>query len=141
MALIPFSVTDFRALFTPAFDANPPYSNAYLQAWAAVATSYISNNAYCNGMSAAQTALAINYMTAHLVTAAQNAASGGTSAIELSATIDKISVSNQPMPAPNQWQYWLQTTPYGQMLLALLQVAAAGGRMINGYPVFNSLRR
>jgi ABC-type dipeptide/oligopeptide/nickel transport system permease subunit len=141
MALIPFDVTAFRALFSPAFDANPPFSDAYLQAWAAVSTSYISNNARCNGMSAAQTALAINLMTAHLVTTAQIAAAGGTTAIELSATIDKISVSNQQMPAPNQWQYWLQTTPYGQQLLALLQIAAAGGRMINGYPVFNSLRR
>ncbi|OWK47571.1 hypothetical protein FRUB_01270 [Fimbriiglobus ruber] len=55
------------------------------------------------------------------------------------ATIDKISVTLEPPPAPNAWQYWLQSSPYGQQLLALLQVVSAAAstsrRVFRGKPV------
>lgn len=140
MAVIPFNVTVFRTLF-PAFANTTTFPDVFLQAYWDVAGAYISNNSSCSGMTFAQQTLALNLMTAHLVYLSTLIAGGENPGIELSATIDKISVSNMPPPAPNQWQYWLQTSPYGAQLLALLQIAAAGGRMINGYPVFNSFRR
>ena len=66
-------------------------------------------------------------MTAHLLALSVMIASGNTPGVMVAATIDKISITLEPPPAPNAWQYWLQTTPYGQQLLALLQVASVGG--------------
>ena len=81
------------------------------------ATAYVSNRTggcYTGGMSVAQQTLALNQMTAHLLYLSGLIAAGNTPGVLVGATIDKISVTLEPPPAPNQWQYWLQTTPYGQ---------------------------
>lgn len=140
MALIPFNVTDFRALF-PAFSNTTTYTDQFLTAYWNLATAYITSNTNCSGMNLNQQTQALNLMTAHLVYVSTLAQAGENPAIEISATIDKISVSNMPPPAPNQWQYWLQTSPYGAQLLALLQIAAAGGRFYNPGRVFTAFRR
>lgn len=129
MSCINYNDAAFRALF-PAF-ANPTaYPQAMLQAYWDTATAYISNRnggCYAGGMTLAQQTLALNQMTAHLVALSGLIAAGQTPGVMVGATIDKISITLEPPPAPNQWSYWLQSTPYGQQLLALLQVASAGG--------------
>ena len=128
MATINYSDSAFRGLF-PAFANTVTYPAATIQAYWNSATAYISNQygGYYSSMSVAQQTQALNLMTAHLACLAGMIAAGNTPGITVGATIDKISVTLEPPPAPNQWQYWLQTTPYGQQLLALLQVAAVGG--------------
>ena len=71
--------------------------------------------------------LALNFMTAHLVYLNQIANSGQNTALMQGATIDKVSVQLTPPPEAGQWQWWLNQSPYGQSLLALLQVASVGG--------------
>lgn len=143
-----FDADYFRQLF-PAFSNSTTYPDATIAVWWDVATGYINDQyggAYCGTMSLKQQTLALNYMTAHLLylsttITANGSNGGGTIGVETSATIDKISVSVQPPPAPDAWQYWLQTSAYGQQLLALLSVAAVGGIYINPRPVLTAFRR
>ena len=119
----------FRTLF-PAYADTVVYPAATVQAYWDTATAYVSNRAggcYTGGMTAAQQTLALNQMTAHLLYLGGQVAQGNTPGVMTGATIDKISVTLEPPPAPNQWQYWLNQSPYGQQLLALLQVASVGG--------------
>lgn len=147
MATIPFDATAFRALFTSAFDNATTYPTVRLQALWDLAGAYINNCVGANrwmGISATQQLYMLQIMTAHLTALFDQitaAGAGGNTGLEISATIDKISVTMQAFVAPNQWQFWLQGTPYGQMLLALLQVASAGGRYYNGFPVNGAFRR
>lgn len=132
MATIPFDPTAFRAQF-PQFQNTSTFPDSTLQVYFATAGLYINNQAggsYCGGLTTAQKIQALYLMTAHLAALSVLILSGQTPGILTGATIDKISVTIEPPPAPNQWQYWLQTTPYGQQLLALLQVASVGGLYI-----------
>lgn len=146
MATIYFNATNFRALF-PAFANSIVYPDFRLQVYWDSATSYITDRygGWYNGLNLKQQTLALNLMTAHLLYLSSQIAAddggGGAIGIETSASIDKISVAVQPPPAPNQWQYWLNTSAYGQQLLALLEIAAAGGRFYNPVPVFPAFRR
>jgi Protein of unknown function (DUF4054) len=129
MSCINYNDAAFRALF-PVFANTIQYPAAAIQIYWNTATAYVSNRyggCYTGGMTLAQQTLALNQMTAHLYCLSGLIAAGQTPGIMVGATIDKISVTMEPPPAPNQWQYWLQTTPYGQQLLALLQVASVGG--------------
>ena len=130
---IQYNDAAFRALF-PAFANMTTYPQATLQAWWDVATAYISDvngGCYAGGMSLKQQTLALNQMTAHLVALNAIIAAGQQPAILVAAGIDKINVTIEPPPAKNMWQYWLATTPYGQQLLALLQLAGAGGLYVS----------
>lgn len=129
MPCINYNDTAFRALF-PAYANTVQYPAAAVQVYWDTATAYVSNRTggcYIGGMTVAQQTLALNQMTAHLLYLSGLIASGNTPGVMVGATIDKISVTLEPPPAPNQWQYWLNQTPYGQQLLALLQVASVGG--------------
>lgn len=133
MPCINYNDTAFRILF-PAYANTTTYPASMLQAYWDTATAYVSNRnggCYTGGLTLAQQTLALNQMTAHLVYLAGLIALGQTPGVMVGATIDKISITLEPPPAPNQWQYWLQTSPYGQQLLALLQVASAGGFYIS----------
>lgn len=143
MATVFFNAAAFRASF-PSFSNATAYPDSRMQMYWDMATAYITDQtggAYCAGMNAKQQVLALNLMTAHLLALSNLIASGQTPGIEVSATIDKISISIEPPPATNQWQYWLQTTPYGAELLALLQVMTVGGRFYNPRPVVTAFRR
>jgi len=143
MATIQFNEANFRALF-PAFSNITQYPSTLLSLLWNNATSYLNNQIQCgwyNGLNINQQTLALNYMAAHLVALSAQISSGSQGGIVTSATIDKISVAIQPPPETNQWQWWLNQTPYGQQLLALLQIAAAGGFFYNGAPVFTAFRR
>lgn len=127
--LIRFDEPAFRTLY-PVFTDPTCYSSVALQAYWDTATAYISDRTggcYWGGMKPSQQKLALNLMTAHLLYLSDLVASGDTPGILTGATIDKISVTLQPPPETNNWQYWLNQSPYGQQLLALLQVASVGG--------------
>jgi hypothetical protein len=129
VCVINYNDDAFRGLF-PAFASPTQYPAPALQVWWNTASAYVSNQSggcYTGGMTLAQQTLALNLMTAHLVFLSNLIASGNTPGITVGATVDKVSVTLEPPPAPNQWQYWLNQSPYGQQLLALLQVASVGG--------------
>ena len=143
MGAIVFNTADFRAQF-PAFQCTPPIADSTLQAYFTQATFYISNRGWNFSFSnTAQKTQALYLMTAHIAALNRFIATGETAGIMTNATVDKVTVTIEPPPAQNQWQYWLQTTPYGSQLLALLQIVSVGGfyntpqcSMINGFRWF-----
>lgn len=141
MTVLTFNVTVFRARF-PAFDCPTAYPNATLQAFWDTATCYISaEDSPCLALSGGCREQALNLMTAHLLALSAIASSGQTPGMMNSATIDKISVSLTTPPMRTQYQWWLNLTPYGQQLLALLQIKSSGGWYIGGSPERSAFRR
>ena len=143
MSTINYNDANFRALF-PQYANATAYPTIALQLWWNNAGSYLNPNYYgCGwgGMTLAQQTLALNYMTAHLYFINNLAAANEDSGIITSAGIDKISITLEPPPEVNQWQWWLNQSPYGKQLLALLQVAVVGGRFFNPVPTSTAFRR
>lgn len=141
MATIFFNDQNFRALFPP-YSSTSAFPSSVLQLYWDTATAYINDRLNCSGgLKPAQQTLALNLMTAHLTYLTQLSNSGQAGGITTAATVDKVSVTLQPPPEVNQWQWWLNQSPYGQELLALLQIAAVGGLYIGGFPTAYSLRR
>jgi len=132
--------------------SNPTdYPEALLQIYWDVALNYISPVNWgdlCDG----SREYAIQLMMSHIIfltnlTNTGNGAgtgSGGTPGTipyqMQSATIDKVSVSVVPPPNPDQFQWWLGTSPFGMMLLALLQIKTVGGHYVGGSNVRGAFR-
>jgi len=139
VATIVFDPTEFKALY-PQFAS---YADIKLQATFDLSTAYISPDISADFPEPALKQ-ALNLMTAHqLAIEARLVASGYSQspAVLQSATVDKISVTVQPPPQRDQWAWWLNTTPYGAQLLALLQVQSAGGWYIGGLPERAAFRK
>lgn len=132
---IQYDDTAFRALF-PAFANMTVYPEPTLALYWGVATSYISQYPqFPDGLNLAQQTLALNQMTAHLTQLNTLAATGQQAGIVTGAGVGAVNVTLQPPPEVDQWQWWLNQTPYGQMLLALLQTSTVGGYYIaDGVP-------
>lgn len=124
---IQYNDATFRALF-PAFTSTITYPLAVTSLYWGVATSYISKWPQCGeALSYDQTILALNQMTAHILQLNTLAATGQQGGIVTAAGVGAVNVAIQPPPEVNQWQWWLNQTPYGSMLLALLEAATVGG--------------
>lgn len=133
MAILTFNVTLFRAAY-PAFSNSTTYPDALLQMYWDTGTCYISNENY-GWLKDACRQLALNLMTAHLtyLSTLINQSKSGT--IKQSATIDKVTVTLVPPPInDSEFDWWLNTSPYGQQLLTLLQVQSVGGFYVGGSP-------
>lgn len=136
----------FRAMF-PEFADSTKYPAPMISLYWDLATTFISvSGCPCNMLSGKQLTAALNYMTAHLLTLALRQANetnpeDGTGGIELSASIDKVSVTMMAPPADNMWRFWLAQTPYGQALLALLAMVSVGGFSVGGLPERTAYRK
>lgn len=142
--IIAFNAEAFRAMFAPAYQDSTVYSDPILQTYWDQATAYVSDRTGgCSiyGLKPKQQELALNLMTAHLIYLNNIAATGNNTGVVTGATIDKVSVQMLPPPNSNQWQFWLNQSPYGQRLLALFTVASSGGFYFGGYPTVYGLRR
>lgn len=137
---IAFDAAIFRAQF-PAFADETAFPDATLEAYWDQATCYVSDCDY-GRLSGACRRLALNNMTAHLCQLAQDITNGNTVGIANSATVGSVSVSLSPPPfGTDQWSWWLNLTPYGAALEALLAQAAIGGFYIGGHNERGSFRR
>lgn len=136
---ITFDVNLFRSQF-PAFADPVTYPEATLQAFFDVATCYVSD-VDCGRLMGACRQYALNAMTAHLVAISDLAAAGGTPAFVTSSTIGSVSVSVQPNQNTSQWEWWMNLTPYGQQLQALMNQAAVGGFVVGGSPERSPFRQ
>lgn len=141
MSAIAFDPAYFRKAF-PAFGNDTCFSDEQLQMWFDIASAYISvqDNA-CFMLHGPQRVAALNLMTAHMGFLFNLAATGETPQILTSATIDKVSVTVEPPESNSQFQWWLNTSPYGQQLLALLMMVTAGGIYVGGLPERAAIRR
>lgn len=133
MAEHTFDSVAFRAQF-PAFTSETKYPDEQLSGYFTMATMYIYPSDW-GGICGAQLQLCLNLMTAHLAWSNQLIVAGNTSAAPVAgATIDKVSVSLVPPESKSAWAYWLNTTPYGKQLLALLRILSRGGGIVGGAP-------
>ena len=137
--ILTFDYNQFIAYF-PNYSNPAVYPASTLQQWWNIAIFYISNSAYCGSLNGDARQYAIYLMMAHLIYLSGLQDSGQTPYILASATIDKVSVSLQQPPGKNQWEWWLNSSPYGMQLLALLQVKSVGGYYIGGSPVLAGFR-
>lgn len=142
MAIILFSDTLFRQQF-PAFANTTTYPTATLQGYWDMGTCYINDNAggCWPRLKLNKQILALNLMAAHLAALYAQINVGDSPGVTQAATIDKVTVTLVPPPVPNGWRYWLNQTPYGQQLLALLEVSTVGGFFYGGFPTAGALKR
>lgn len=140
--VIIFDVAIFRQQF-PAFSNETTFPDEMLQMYWDNATCYISAQGNYGWLQGDCRRLALNYMTAHLTALSIIIASGTVPYLAQSAGIDKVTVSLTPPPLKTQWQWWLNTTPYGAQLLSLLQARGVGGWYIGGcgYAELSAFRR
>ena len=137
--IIEFDDAEFRFLF-PAFANLIEYPEVRLQSNWDIGTCYISD-VNCGVLNGKCRKYALNLMTAH-ITAIGDIVNGGEDlTIASSASIDKVSVSVSPPNTPDGFKWWLNTTPYGAQLLALLRTKSAGGLYFGGLPESSSFRR
>jgi hypothetical protein len=125
---------NFRVIFpefanAAAFPAG--YPDAMLQAFWDVGVTYLGDYDGCL-LSGPPLQSALNFMAAHLLKLSTMAAFGQTPAILTQARVDKVDVQLAAPPAKNAWAWWLNLTPYGVQLWALLSVKSAGGLYLGG---------
>jgi hypothetical protein len=138
-SVIVFDPDAFREQFPNQFPESE-YPDSLLQVYWDTAICYISDEDY-GCLSGDCRLAAINLMVAHLVTIADKSTSGEQTGFVESATIDKISVTLQSFDNKNQFQWFLNQTPYGQQLYALLYVKSVGGSYYGAYNELGSFRR
>lgn len=144
-----FDVDLFRQQF-PEFADTTTYPTPMLQMYWTLANQFIATDGGpCAMLEGDSAALALNMMTAHILSLwKQNAdAAGGAGAgtdqggFQTSASIGEISVSKLAPPVKGAWDWWLAQTPYGQALWALLGVKSVGGLSVGGLPEREGFRK
>lgn len=130
MATITFDPYAFIEKY-PAFSDGEIYPTASLDMYWDTATLFISAEDY-GWLSGNARTQALWLMTAHIAQLSTQTNSGDAIGIASSATIDKVTVSLVPPPVKDQLQWWLNLTPYGAQLFALLNTLAVGGMYIGG---------
>ena len=135
-AILTFDYAQFLVYF-PEFSA---YTEPQLQLKWDTAIFYISDIGNCGAVQGEKRQYAIYLMMAHLIFINELVIAGQVPGQVDSATIDKVSVSLTPPPNPTEFQWWLNISPYGQQLAALLLANSVGGYYIGGSPVMGSFR-
>lgn len=116
----------------PAFKDTKKYTDTMLCNVLELAQQYISPLNFCN-LQGKSRKFAIYLMAGHVQILQDNILSGNASnGFQTSASIDRVSVSVAPPPIKSQMDYWLSQTPYGQQLLALLEMHTAMGFYVGG---------
>lgn len=127
---ITFDVTKFRTQFS-AFSDETAYPDDTLQMFFDTATCYVEAG-QGGRLSDACRLQALNFMTAHLVRMSDLIAAGSAPSFVTSSSIGGVSVTAQPPPETDQYDWWLSLTSYGQQVNALLAAASIGGLYIGG---------
>lgn len=122
--MVVVTVSDFRTAL-PEFSSVTTYPDAYIQRFITQAEMYISTQS--GRLRDNVRKLAIEYMTAHLITLSATDGAGATKADSASAgmtlasaSIDSVSVSYQGLIAKDAFEQWIQSTLYGRLYWALL---------------------
>lgn len=127
---IEFDVAVFRARYSQ-FSDSTAYSSTVLSGYWDVASCFVSTEDY-GYLRGDCRATAIMLMTAHIAQLSTMAASGDTAGVMNSATVDKVSISLTPPPVASQLAWWMNLTPYGSQLAAMLNMLAVGGMFVGG---------
>lgn len=139
----------FRALF-PAFADPVAYPDIMIETYWSVAYTFISPvDCPCQMLNGKALGYSGYLMTAHLMWLAAQGITGGSTTdnggsaggVVTSASIGAVSVTMAQPPFSNGWDYWLNQSPYGQQLLALLKVVSVGGTSVGGLPERTGFRK
>lgn len=136
----PFDPAAFRLLF-PAFADPIKYPDEMLGGYYIMAQCFITPSCLWGCDDCIVTALYL--MMAHLLSTTGNAvttAISGSGVIN-SATIDKVTVSRQVPTTKGDFRQFLIQSPFGQQLLALLNIKSAGGWSVGGSLERQSIRK
>lgn len=139
-----YTDADFRSAF-PKFADVSTYPADMLQNQFTIGTDYISATNW-GSLRDASRQQALYLMTAHLqymsdaVMSSENP-DGSAPGIVTMGQIDKIKVMIAAPPGKSNFSYWLNQSPYGQQLLALLSLVSVGGFYFGGRPELAAFRR
>lgn len=142
MTTITLDLAAFRARF-PQFADETAFPDATIEGQFDLATCYVSPDTY-GDMSEHCRTQALYLMTAHLLALGVIIASGnytGQPGIVINSRVGDVQVQLQPPPERGQWRYWLNLTPYGTQLVALLDAQAVGGFFVGGLPERAAFRK
>lgn len=117
-----FNLQTFRNLY-PQFNSVPDDT-----------VNSVAQQADCYLSSTCADDCAIYLLVAHMLQLQQNQTNGLPGGQVTSASIDKVSVTVAAAPGTTSYTYWLNSTPYGQQLAALLARCSAGGFYVGGLP-------
>ena len=138
-ALLTYNDALFRAQ-CPMYASTAQYPEPTLQAFWNSATYYMSNVGNFGSLQGDARQYGLNLMLAHLVYISGLIAQGQVPYVLGASTIDKVSITAVPPPLKNQWGWWMQVSPYGQELWALLQANSVGGFYVGGSPTLSAFR-
>lgn len=144
MTTITIDIPAFRVQF-PQFADETAFPDVRVQAAFDMATGFISPDTY-GCMSVAVRTQALYLMTAHIlalqVIIANGGSYSGTPGIVTQSKVGDVAVSlAQPPYGTSPWRYWMSLTPYGAMLLALLDAQSVGGFFVGGLPERSAFRK
>lgn len=144
--MTPEQIAAFRAAF-PAFADPVLFPDAMLQIQWTIGACYLSDRACsCCAPDGTDCRETFQYlMLAHLLALGVIVSAGGTNSgsagIASSARVDKVAVTLVAPPVSDAWDWWLNGTPYGAQLLALLSIRASGGFYAGGLPEPTAFRK
>lgn len=125
-------ITVFRELFS-AYASETDYPDTTLQQWYAIGKCYIKDNDCV--LPEECRSFALMAMLAHLLYIQDQVKAGNQVRVITSATEGKVSVSLAEPPSSSSFSYWLNSSPYGDQVLAMLVVEFAGGGWVgDGLP-------
>lgn len=128
-----FDAAAFRRA-APAFADPDKYPPDLLATWWGFASGYLTPR-YGGALGDASRDLALNLLTAHLLTINAGAAAPGTpgvGGIVTASRVGDVSVAIMPPAAGNAFQQFLSMSTYGMQVRALLRAAGVGGMYFAG---------
>lgn len=139
MAEIALDIPLFRQQI-PAYASPTAYPDAIITVYWGVATEFVDKEDF-GCLNGTTRAFAINLATAHLISLSARAAKGKQGGFVVSSSIDKVSVQRLAPQVNSSFDWWLVQSPYGQQLLALLDVVSVGGFSVGGLPETRAFRK
>jgi hypothetical protein len=122
-------ITVFRGMY-PVFADETAYPDATLESYYEMGKCYIKDNDCTLPEACREQALML--MLAHLLYIKSLADQGNKAVVVTSATEGQVSVGIAQPPSSDNFSYWLNTSPYGPKILAMLEIASAGGFYVGG---------
>ncbi len=132
-------IVKFREQF-PEFSDTSKYTDLYMLEKYNMAICYISD-LHCSSLTDDCTQYALYLMIAHLIKIDDEITANVKRGVITSASQGRVSTSFETPPSSGPWDYWLNTTAYGQQLKALLDVNSSGGWYVGGSAVGSAFRR
>ena len=124
----------------PKFADDVIYTDAIIIVNWDLATCYISDTDY-GVLKESCRQYAINLMIGHLLYLNDLISNGSPTGTVTSASEGTVSIGLEPPPSKNQFSFWLNQSPYGQQLLALLKLKGGVGLYVGGFPNTGNFRK